>query len=90
MMRFADGRWAMAGGVAAHALAWPSTAVMPAATAVYRLPAERARQKTLVALSTHAPGSTIAIMERGPGGPAMGVKVDDGPRTLTVEAWRGR
>ena len=56
-------------------LAWPYTAVVLAVTAAYRLLAERARRKTLVELVAHAPVGTIVVMEKGPGGPAMWVRV---------------
>ena len=51
------GRWAVAsaGATAVHVLAWPYTAAILAATAVYRLLAERARRKTLVDLVSRAP-----------------------------------
>ena len=71
---------ASAGASAAHVLAWPYTAAVLAATAVYRLLAERARRKTLVDLVSQAPAGTIVVMEKGPGGPAMWVKVGDGPQ----------
>jgi hypothetical protein len=68
-------------GVAeAHVLAWPYTAVVIAVAAVYRLVAEQARRKTLVELLSRAPTGTIVVMEKGPGGPAMWVKVGDGPQ----------
>jgi hypothetical protein len=80
MMRFALGRWVVTGGVATtvHALVWPYAVLILVATAVYRLLAECARRKTLVALVTHAPAGTIAIMAKGPGGPAMWVRVGGG------------
>jgi hypothetical protein len=78
-----------AGATAVHVLAWPYTAVVLAVTAVYRLLAERARRKTLVDLVSHAPAGTIVVMERGPGGPAMWVKVGDGPQfPPRAEVWR--
>jgi len=86
-------RWAVvgAGASAVHVLAWPYTAAILAATAVYRLLAERARRKTLVDLVSRAPAGTIVVMEKGPGGPAMRVRIGDGlqfpPR---AEVWRGR
>jgi hypothetical protein len=74
------GRWAVAGAgaAAAHVLAWPYTAAILAVTAIYRLLAERARRKTLVDLVSRAPAGTIVVMEKGPGGPAMWVRVGDG------------
>ena len=82
MARLAGGWPAAAGaGVAAvHVLAWPYTAAVLAATAVYRLLAERGRRKTLIDLVSHAPAGTIVVMERGPGGPAMWVRVGNGPQ----------
>jgi hypothetical protein len=80
-----------AGAMAVHVLAWPYTAAALAATAVYRLLAEQARRKTLVDLVSRAPAGTIVVMEKGPGGPAMWVKVGDGrvsPPTRG-EVWRG-
>jgi hypothetical protein len=93
MTRFADGRWAVASAgalTAVHVLAWPYTAAMLVLAAGYRLLAERARRKTIVDLVTHAPGGTIVIMDGGPGGPAMWVRVGDDPRPLSVEARSGR
>jgi hypothetical protein len=80
-----------AGATAVHVLAWPYTAAVLAVTAVYRLLAERARRKTLVDLVSRAPAGTIVVMEKGPGGPAMWVKVGDGPQYPPVrgEVWRG-
>jgi uncharacterized protein (DUF849 family) len=73
-------RWAVAsaGAAAVHVLAWPCTAAVLVATAVYRLLAERARRKTLVDLVSLAPTGTIVVMEKGPGGPAMWVRVGGG------------
>jgi hypothetical protein len=87
------GRWAVAsaGATAVHVLAWPYTAAILAVTAVYRLLAERARRKTLVDLVSRAPTGTIVIVERGPGGPAMWVRVGDGLQFRPpAEVWRGR
>ncbi len=82
---------ASAGAAAIHVLAWPYTAVILAAAAIYRLLAERARRKTLVDLVSHAPAGTIVVMEKGPGGPAMWVRVGDRPQYLPrAEVWRGR
>ena len=93
MTRLADGWLAVsgAGAAAVHMLAWPYIAAVLAATAIYRLLAERARRKTVVDVVSHAPAGTIVVMERGPGGPAMWVKVGDGPQfPLRAEVWRGR
>jgi hypothetical protein len=80
-----------AGAAAVHVLAWPYTAVFLAVAAVYRLLAERVRRKTLMDLVLHAPPGTIVVMEKGPGGPAMWVKVGDGPQfPPRAEVWRGR
>ena len=71
-------------------LAWPYTAVVLVVTAAYRIVAERARRKTLVDLVARAPAGTIVVMGKGPGGPAMWVRVGGelgvppGP-----EVWRG-
>jgi hypothetical protein len=82
---------ASAGAVAVHLLAWPYTAVVLTVTVVYRLLAERARRKTLVDLVSHAPTGTIVVMEKGPGGPAMWVRVGDGLQVAPQpEVWRGR
>lgn len=93
MARLAAG-WpavAGAGAVAVHVLAWPYTAVVLAAGAVYRLLAERARRKTLINLVSGAPAGTIVVMEKGPGGPAMWVRVGEGPRVPPqAEVRRGR
>jgi len=60
-------------------------------TAAYRLLAERARRKTLADLVSHAPADTIVVMEKGPGGPAMWIKVGSGSQfPLSPEVWRGR
>jgi hypothetical protein len=76
------GRWAAAsaGAAAIHVVAWPYTAAVLAVTVVYRLLSERARRKTLVDLVSSAPSGTIVVMEKGPGGPAMWVRIGDGPR----------
>ena len=84
-------RWvvASAGAAAVHVLARPYTAAAVAVTAVYRLPAELARRKALVDLVTHAPAG--AVMEKGPCGPAMRVRVGDGLQVRPrPEVWRGR
>ena len=92
--RFPLDRWTVAstGAVAVvHVLAWPYTAAVLAATTTYRLLAERVRRKTLLELVTHAPSGTIVIMESGPGGPAMWVRVGDTsqfPSTPRSEVWR--
>jgi hypothetical protein len=82
---------ASAGAAAVHVLARPYAAVVLSVTAVFRLLAERARRKTLVDLVTRAPVGTIVVMEKGPGGPAMWVRVGGElqvpPRP---EVWRGR
>ena len=80
-----------AGASAVHVLAWPYAAVVLVVTAAYRLLAERARRKTLVDLVSHAPVGTIVIMEKGPGGPAMWVRVGgDLQFPPRPEVWRGR
>ena len=57
----------------------------------YRLLAERARRKTLVDLVSHAPAGTIVVMEKGPGGPAMWVRVGGGSQfPPRPEVRRGR
>lgn len=82
---------ASAGAAAVHVLAWPYTAAVLGVTAVYKLLAERARRKTLVDLVSHAPSGTIVVMEKGPGGPAMWVRVGGAfPVTPRPEVWRGR
>jgi hypothetical protein len=79
-----------AGAVAAHLLAWRYVAVMVAG-AIYRLRAEGARRKTLTDLVTRAPANTVVFIDKGPGGPAMWVKVGDGGQAPPrVEVWRGR
>lgn len=88
-------RWralARAGAVAAgHVLAFPHAALVLVAIAGnlgYRLLAERTRRRTLVALVQASPGGTVVMMNDGPGGPAMWVRVGDGPRPLPLpEAW---
>jgi len=72
-------------------LAWPYAAVVLVVTAAYRLLAERARRKTLVDLVSHAPTDTIVVVEKGPGGPAMWIKVGDGSQFPPWPGvWRGR
>jgi hypothetical protein len=86
-------RWALASaGVAVvHVLAWPYTAAVLAVTVVYRLLAERTRRKTLIDLVSRAPAGTIVVMEKGPGGPAMWVRVGEGAHIPPqAEVWRGR
>lgn len=80
MTRLTVAWWAAAsaGGGALHALAWPYTAAVLAATALYRLLAEWQRRKTLIDLVSRAPANTIVVLEKGPGGPAMWVKVGGG------------
>jgi hypothetical protein len=75
---------------AAHIVAWPYAAVVLLIATGYRLLAERARRKTLTALVTQAPAGTIVVMEGGPGGPALWLRVGDGPKPLATEAWHGR
>lgn len=92
MTGWTTGRWAMvsAGATAFHVLAWPYTGGVAAAIGVYRLLAERTRRKTLVDLVSHAPAGTIVVMEKGPGGPAMWVRVGREPQfPPPPEVWRG-
>jgi hypothetical protein len=91
MMRLTVGRWAAAGGgvAAIHVLAWPYTAMAVAAAIVYRLFAERSRRETLITLISRAPANTVVIMEKGPGGPAMWIRVGDGTRPPQGEARGG-
>jgi hypothetical protein len=85
------GAVASAGAAAVHVLAWPYIAVVLAATAAFRLLAERARRKTLMDLVSRAPAGTIVVMEKGPGGPAIWVRVGgDLPFPPRPEVWRGR
>jgi hypothetical protein len=82
MTRFIADQWSVActgAATAAHILAWPCAVVMVAAAAAYRLAAEGTRRKTLVELVTRAPAGTIVIMESGPGGPAMWLRVGSSP-----------
>jgi hypothetical protein len=79
-----------AGAAAVHVLAWPYTAAVLGVTAVFRLLAERARRKTMVDLVSRAPTGTIVVMEKGPGGPAMWVKVGGELQfPPQPEVWRG-
>jgi len=85
------GAVASTGAAAVHVLAWPYTAAVLTVTAVYKLLAERARRKTLVDLVLHAPTGTIVVMERGPGGPAMWVRVGGELQFPPLpEVWCGR
>jgi hypothetical protein len=93
MLKLPGGRWwsraSLAGAV--HWLGWPGAAVVLAGTvllAAYRLLAERARRKTLVDVVTRSPAGTVIIMEGGPGGPAMWIRVGNGPPAL-AEATHG-
>ncbi len=63
------------GAAAVHVLAWPYTAAVLGVTAIYGLLAERARRRTLVDLVSRAPAGTIVVLEKGPGGPAMWVRI---------------
>ena len=82
---------ASAGASAVHVLAWPYTAVVLVVTTAYRLLAERARRKTLVDLVSHAPGGHDRGHGKGPGGPAMWIKVGGGSQfPLPPEVRRGR
>lgn len=84
------GATASAGAVAVHVAAWPYTAALLTFRAVYRLLAERARRKTLVELVSHSPAGTIVVMEKGPGGPAMGIRVGGEMQCQPpVEVWHG-
>lgn len=82
MGRLTVGPWVAgsAGVVVLHTLAWPYAAAAITAAALYRLLAEWQRRKTLIELVSRAPANTTVVLERGPGGPAMWVKVGDGER----------
>lgn len=84
--------WRAAGSAGAlHVLACPYAAAVLAATALYRLLAEWQRRKTLIDLVSRAPANTIVVLEKGPGGPAMWVKVGDGGQSpLRVEVLHGQ
>jgi hypothetical protein len=88
------GNWGAAatvGAAASHVLAWPYTVAVLALRAAYRLLAERARRKTLVDLVSHAPTGTIVVMEKGPGGPAMCIRVGGEIQLPSrPEVWRER
>jgi hypothetical protein len=85
------GAIAGAGAATVHVLAWPYTAAVLALTAAYKLLAERARRKTLVDLVAHAPANTIVVMEKGPGGPAMWIRVGGEFHFQSrLEVWRER
>jgi hypothetical protein len=93
MMGMTAGWWALAGaGTAAlHAVTWPYSVAVLAVTALYRLSAERERRKTLIDLVTSAPANTVVIMDKGPGGPAVWVRVGDGGSPpMRREVLRGR
>lgn len=82
----------MAGGAgvaAAHVLAWQYAAVVLVVTGLYRLLAECQRRKTMIELVSRAPANTVVILEKGPGSPAMWVRVGDGaPPPPRAEVWR--
>jgi hypothetical protein len=93
MTGFTAVRWAVAsaGAATVHVLAWPYAAAILAVTAVYRLLAERERRKTLVDVVSHAAAGTIVVMEKGPGGPAVWIRVGGELQfPQRPEAWRGR
>jgi hypothetical protein len=81
-----------AGGAEAfalHLLVWRYSAVV-AAVAGYRLLAERGRRKTLLVLVSQAPVGTVVFVDKGPGGPAMWLRVGDrGQHMLRPEVRRG-
>lgn len=69
--------------MAAHAVSWTTVGAVLASLmlmGVFRLLAEWQRRTTLVALMRHAPGGTVVIQQKGPGGPPLWVWVGDGPR----------
>lgn len=78
-----------AGGIVAilvaHQLSWAYGAVA-AVVAGYRLLAERERRKTLLELAVQAPAGTVVFVDKGPGGPAMWLKVGDERRRAL---WKG-
>lgn len=62
-----------------------------AAVAGYRLLAEWQRRKTLLALASQARAGTVVLVDKGPGGPAMWLKVGDGNQdALRAGERRGR
>lgn len=54
-------------------------AVTQASIVVRGLLAERSRRKTLSTLCGQARSGTVVILGKGPGGPAMAVRIGDGP-----------
>jgi hypothetical protein len=75
--------------VVAHVVSWPGACVVLVGlllALVYRLLAERARRRTLIATYRYAPGGTVVVQEKGPGGPAMWVWVGEGQRPPPLEA----
>jgi hypothetical protein len=79
------------GTVVVHVVAWPYTAALLTLRAAYRLLAERARRKTLMDLVSHAPVGTIVVVDKGPGGPAMGIRVGGEVQVQPpMEVWRGQ
>jgi hypothetical protein len=76
----------LAAMAAGHVLGWAYAVAALVAVAIvlgFRLLAERARRRTLVALVTHSPTGTVVILEEGPGGPAMYLRVGDGPHHVS-------
>jgi hypothetical protein len=71
--------------LAAHHVTWPrvaAAAFFALAFITYRLLAERARRRTIVAILTTAPAGTVVIQKRGPAGPPLHIWVGDGPRPV--------
>jgi len=67
--------------LAAHTVSWQAVVIVVGAMLAglaYRLLAERARRKTLLA-ALRAPARTVVILGDGPGGPPMWVRVGDAP-----------
>jgi hypothetical protein len=73
--------------LAAHHVTWPrvaAAAFFALAFITYRLLAERARRRTIVAILAAAPAGTVVIQKRGPAGPPLRIWVGDGLRPVSA------
>lgn len=59
--------------------AWATACTVLLLGGVLRLLVERARRRTLVAVTTRAPAGTQVVQQGGAGGPAMWITVGSGP-----------
>lgn len=77
----------LAWSAASHFSWWE--AILIAVAIGYRLLVEAWRKETLRELVTRAPANTVVFVDKGPGGPAMCVKVGSGQQEVQrPEVWR--